>query len=95
MPGIGTAESTQVPDTAGKSSTPPPRGKPLNTLEQIRREMVAVYNQERIGSIAMDRAKGKVYLLGQIAAVMRIERGTDDEVAALLAQVRDKLKGNR
>ncbi len=85
-------ESSQVPDAQGKSSKPP-RRKPLDTLERVRREITSVYFDEREGRIDMEKAKGRAYLLGCVSAVLKAECTGDEELAALRKLAREKLKG--
>lgn len=85
------------PDDIGEDRTPPPGGKgrrrPLDTLERCRRELSRVYWEARDGTMPLDKAKGLTYLLSQVAAVLKAETSTEADLAALLQQVRDKLKG--
>jgi len=87
-------ETPQVPDTQGKSDKPP-RRKPLDTLERVRREITSVYFEEREGRIDMERAKGRAYLLGCISAVLKAELTGDEELAELRRRAREKLKGKQ
>lgn len=89
-----TPEVGQVPDAQGKTCKPP-RRRPLDTLERVRREMTATYWEHREGLIALDDAKGRVHILGKISEVLKAEQNNDDELAGLLKQVREKLKGDR
>ena len=79
----------------GGSTTKRRRDKPLDTLERVRRELTKVYNDAKHGRIPMDRAKGLGHLLSLIAGVLKTETATESELAALLAQVRDKLGAKR
>lgn len=89
-----TLERGQVPDAQEKTGKPP-RRRPLDTLERVRREMTATYWEHREGLIDLDSAKGRVHMLGKISEVLKAEQGSDDELAGLLKQVREKLKGDR
>lgn len=84
------------PVDIGEDRTPPPGGKarrrPLDTLERCRRELSRVYWEARDGTMPLDKAKGLTYLLSQVAAVLRAETASEPEIAALLQQVRDKLR---
>lgn len=100
MAQIGTqddAETRADTDDAaeGGSTTKRRRDKPLDTLERVRRELSKVYYDAKHGQMPIDRAKALAYLLSQIAAVLKTETATESELAALLAQVRDKLGAKR
>lgn len=91
MPRNDNPKSSQVPDAQGKSDKPP-RRKPLDTLERVRREITSVYFEEREGRIDMERAKGRAYLLGCVSAVLKAEFSGDEELALLRKRAREKLK---
>ncbi|MDR7332000.1 hypothetical protein [Roseateles asaccharophilus] len=91
---IDDPKGAQVPDAQGDSKKPP-RRRPLDTLERVRREMTVTYWEHREGRIGLDDAKGRVHILGKISEVLKAEHGSDDEIAGLLKQVREKLKGDR
>lgn len=78
---------------AADTGTPPPKGRPrqLDTLDRVRRELSTIYHQAKSGAMEMDRAKGLTYLLSQIAAVLKSQTVSETELAALLAQVRERL----
>ncbi|OYU79285.1 MAG: hypothetical protein CFE45_28790 [Burkholderiales bacterium PBB5] len=59
----------------------------------MRKELSRVYWSTKDGVLPIDRAKGLVYILSQISATLKAEPDGDGELAALLAQVREKLKG--
>lgn len=94
MQDFDTPKQAQVPDTQGKTPKPP-RRRPLDTLERVRREMTATYWEHREGLIDLDSAKGRVHMLGKISEVLKAEHGSDDEIMGLLKQMREKLKGDR
>lgn len=94
MQDFDTLGHTQVPDTQGKSRNPP-RRRPLDTLERVRREMTTTYWEHREGRLTIDDAKGRVHILGKISEVLKAEQNHDDELAGLLKQVREKLKGDQ
>lgn len=90
-----TPQGDQVPDAKGVSGKPP-RRRPLDTLERVRREMTTVYWEHREGRVDLDSAKGRVHMLGQISGVLKAETGSNDvEIAAMLKLVREKLKGQQ
>lgn len=85
-------------DEQGDEGIPSPgkgRRRPLDTLDRCRRELSRVYWEARDGTLALDKAKGLTYLLSQVATVLRAESAAEPELAALLQQVRDKLKAPR
>lgn len=92
----GPGSPVDAENEAGGGGSSRKRHRPLDSLERVRRELSAVYFQAKDGTMNMERAKGLTYLLSQLAAVLKAEAGNESELAALLAQVRDKLgKGAR
>ena len=84
---------------AGDAETPPPaaeaeakRHKPLDSLDRVRRELSSVYWAAKDGAMQLDRAKGLAYLLSQLVVVLRAD-SADDDLTKLLAEARDRLKG--
>lgn len=80
---------------ADETGTPPPKGRPrqLDTLDRVRRELSNIYHQAKNGQMQMDRAKGLTYLLSQIAGVLKAQTTvTDDQLMALIAQLKERLK---
>lgn len=81
--------SRQVPDPerdSGEGTSA--RGRPLNTLQEVRREMTRVYWEARRNRMQMDRAKGLVYMLGQLSALVK-----EGELMDRIAEVERVLKG--
>lgn len=88
----GGRESRASPEKPAEGGGSRKRHRPLDSLERVRRELSSVYFAQKDGTLDMDTAKGRAYLLGQIAAVLKAESASESELAALLAQVRDRLK---
>ena len=48
------------------------RGRRLETVREIQREMGRVYAEARRNRMQLDRAKGLTYILGQMAALVKV-----------------------
>lgn len=87
-------EEAQVPvgteDSQGGGGK---RRRPLDSLMHVRRELARVYWQQDEGKLAMDIAKGKAYLLGQLVAVLKAEQSDDAELERRLAELERRLRG--
>ena len=79
---------------ARSAGDPPPRKrrKPLNTLEDVRAEMTRIYWALKHDEMPQDKSKTLVYVLGQVVQVFKAEQTGDAELAALLQQVKERLK---
>lgn len=79
---------TQVPDD--ESELPEgggARGRQLDTIRLIQREMGRVYAEARRNRMKMDRAKGLVYILGQLAGLVKVG-DLEDRLAAIEARIK-------
>lgn len=75
------------------AEAPLPRGKQLESLLAVRREMTRIYWSARGGKMDMDKAKGLVHILGQVSAILKAEANSpESEIAALLAKLKEKLQ---
>ena len=78
---------------ADRAPRPAPSGEgarrlQIRTLDAVRRHMVARYNDARTGHMTIADAKGLVYLLGQIAYVIR-----EGEIERRLADLEARIEG--
>lgn len=75
--------AAQVPDAEDDSDpAPQARGRKLDSLQDVRREMTRIYWEARRNRLKMDRAKGLVYMLGQLSALVK-EGELMDRIAEL------------
>jgi hypothetical protein len=78
----------QVPDEQGESLPGGgARGRRLETVREIQREMGRVYAEARRNRMQLDRAKGLTYILGQMAALVKAG-DLEDRLAAIEARLR-------
>lgn len=81
--------AAQVPDAEHDSDpAPQARGRPLDSLQDVRREITRVYWEARRNRMQMDRAKGLVHILGQLSALVK-----EGELMDRIAEVERVLKG--
>ena len=81
--------AAQVPDAEHDSDpAPQARGRKLDSLQDVRREMTRVYWQARRNRMQMDRAKGLVYILGQLSALVK-----EGELMDRIADLERRLTG--
>ena len=64
------------------------RGRRLETVREIQREMGRVYAEARRNRMQLDRAKGLTYILGQMAGLVKV-----GELEDRLASIEARLKG--
>jgi hypothetical protein len=69
---------------APPADPPPPgekgRRRAFDSLGRVRRELSRVYFAQKDGQLDMDTAKGRTYLLSQIAAVLKAEDENDERI---------------
>ncbi len=94
MAAIDTDDDVESRADACSAGDPPPRKrrKPLNSLEDVRAEMTRIYWALRHDEMPQDKGKTLVYVLGQVVQVFKAEQSGEGELAALLNEVRERLK---
>lgn len=76
---------------ADSVEAPLPRGRQIESLLAVRREMARVYWAVKHSKMDLDKGKGLVHMLGQISAVMKAEQGNDEELLRRLADLERRL----
>ena len=88
--------SAEHDDPAGCAEPSPSKGRrrPMDSLERVRRELARVYWAARDETMPLERAKSLVYILAQVAAVLKAEQagGSEAELLALLSKVKARLE---
>jgi hypothetical protein len=87
-----TTEALGDGTNAGNQAPPPrKRHKPLDSLDAVRREMVATYWQMKEAILDTDKGKAQIYVLGKITEVLKAAQEPDEELMKLLKLVKGKL----
>lgn len=91
MAGSDTNDQAQPRANAEENAGPPPRrGKPLDTLVAVRREMAGIYWQLKHGQIDLEKGKGLVYVLGKIVEVIKADKPDDAQIRELVRLLRER-----
>lgn len=92
MSGFDSTNNAPGRTNAGKSGDPPSkkRRRPLDTLEAVRKEMTSTYWDMKDAKLDADKGKARIYVLGKITEVLKIEKGPEDELQRILEELKRK-----